>query len=203
MALASRAPCQNIAETMDPGLFQRDFTTLQKCARNRVVICYPGERSFTQVIHAGISQVRPKGRSAGYKQGGERRAHTSQGWVFQRMFQDSVVSFLYSPAKLGVNIGIAGTKAFKAIHGELCGDFPRRMPAHSVGNDQQGAPVIQSIDQIPVLVILSVKPLPGNRFDLHFFRYPRCTAKIPELRASCKRIYLQVTVNSPIGEGLP
>jgi hypothetical protein len=106
-------------------------------------------------IYTGVSNVRPKGGPAVDKQGGKGRAHAFKGKGPQRIFQDSAVSLLHSLGKLGSNIMIGGTKAFKAIHGKLRCDFTRRMSAHSIGNDQQGAPVIQGIYQVPVLVAFS------------------------------------------------
>jgi hypothetical protein len=42
------------------------------------------------------------------------------------------------------------------------------VPAHSIGNNQQGAVIIQEIDQVPVFVVLSLKPQVCNRLDPHF-----------------------------------
>ena len=133
-----------------------------------MVISYPGERSFVEMIYPGIPDMGPEGRPAVEKQGGKCRAHAPEGRVQARARQDTSLSFLYVIEDLGDNIGTTGAKAAEALHGELSRDFSGRVPAHSVGDGQQGAVIIQRPDEVSVLVILSVKPQVRDRLDLHF-----------------------------------
>ena len=141
---------------MKPGLFPGDLTLLEKHAWNRMVLSYPGERSFVEMIYPGIPDMGPEGRSAVEKQGGKRRAHSHEGSVQARALQDASLSLLYSIDNLSDNIRVTGAKLAQALHGDLSSDFTRRVPAHSVGDGQQGVVVIQRIDQASVLVIRSV-----------------------------------------------
>ena len=85
---ATQAPCQNVAVRMKPGLFPGDLTLLEKHAWNRVVLGYPGERSFVEMIYPGIPDMSPERRSAVEKQGSKRRAHSPEGAVQARALQD-------------------------------------------------------------------------------------------------------------------
>jgi hypothetical protein len=110
----------------------------------------------------------PEGSPAVEKQGGECRAHSPEGTFQARALHDASLSQLYSIDNLSDNIRVTGAEVAQALHGHLSSDFTRRVPAHSVGDGQQGAVIVQRIDQASVLVIRSVKPRVCNRLYLHF-----------------------------------
>src|SRR5208337_2233257 len=205
MPIAAYAPCQNIAVRMKPGLFRGYLALFEEHARNCMVLCYPGERSFMEVIYTGIADVGPKSRPTGDKQGGERRAHTSEGRKCARAFHDAFLSFLHLIEECGANIRAAGSVAFEAFQGKFRGDFARCVPAHSICNNQQGAVIIQEIDQEPVLVILSVKPLVCNRLDLHYVSELRLLAVSCEQSAKewIRRFKFQLPKRTPMHPRVP
>ena len=132
---ATQAPCQNVAVRMKPGLFPGDFTFLEKHAWNRMVLSYPGERSFVEVIYPGIPDMGPEGRSAVEKQGGECRAHSPEGTVQARALQDASLSLLYSIDNLSDNIRVTGDEARpgtprrseQRLHPAACPPIPSAM----------------------------------------------------------------------------
>jgi hypothetical protein len=77
------------------------------------------------------------------------------------------LSFIHVAEEFGAEIRAARPEAFETIQGKLGSHFACRVSAHPVGNDQEGAVIIQDVDHVPVFVIFSEKALVGKRLDLH------------------------------------